>query len=69
MQTDTLRAAVELLSTADQPETRVDLDTEWPVDRKEAYKNWQPAEPSPIVAHSIEAIRARRKAAANQNTD
>ena len=66
MQTNTLRSSLELLTAATGAETRVDLDTEWPVDRKEAYKNWQPAEPSPIVAHSIAAIRAARKAEATQ---
>jgi len=64
MQTRTLRAALDLLVTATEPETRVDLDAVWPGDPKQAYKDWQPSEPSPIVKHSIEAIRAARRDAA-----
>jgi hypothetical protein len=66
MQKRTLRAALGLLVTAKVPETRVDFDEVWPVDRKEAYKSWQPSEPSPIVAHSIERIRAARRAKAEE---
>lgn len=63
MQTATLQAALQLLATADAPETRVDVATKWPVERKQAYKSWQPSEPSPIVAHTIDQIRAARRAA------
>jgi len=66
MQKRTLRAALGLLLTATVPETRVDFDEVWPVDRKEAYKSWQPSKPSPIVAHSIDQIRAARRAAAER---
>ena len=68
MQTRTLRAALDLLVSAGKPETRVDIDEVWPIDRKEAYKSWQPSEPSPIVAHSIDTIRAARRAAANRGS-
>lgn len=61
MQTQTLRAALDLLASATEPETRVDLDATWPGDPKQAYKDWQPAEPSPIVAHSIDQIRKARR--------
>jgi hypothetical protein len=61
LQTRTLRAALDLLESATEPETRVDLDATWPGDPKQAYKDWQPAEPSPIVAHSIEQIRRARR--------
>lgn len=61
MQTHTLRAALGLLASATGPETRVDLDTAWPGDPKQAYKDWQPSEPSPIVAHSLEQIRQARR--------
>jgi hypothetical protein len=65
MQTRTLRAALGLLVSAREPETRVDVAERWPVDAKEAYKSWQPLEPSPIVAASVDQIRkARREAAA-----
>ena len=53
----TLRAALDLLVEATSPQTRVDVEETWPVDRRVAYKAWQPEEPSPIVAHSIEEIR------------
>jgi D-proline reductase (dithiol) PrdB len=35
--------------------TRVDLDAEWPVPLREAYRSWQPKEPSPIVRKMLEA--------------
>jgi hypothetical protein len=64
MQYRTLRAALDLLVQATSPLTRVDVEETWPVERRLAYKSWQPEEPSPIVAESIEAIRrARRRAA------
>ena len=68
MQTRTLRAALDLLATATEPETRVDLDIAWPGDPKQAYKDWQPAEPSPIVKHSLAAIRAARRDAAKRDS-
>jgi len=63
MQTHTLRAALDLLTTATEPETRVDLAAQWPGDPKQAYKDWQPSEPSPIVIHNLELIRQARRAA------
>lgn len=66
MQTRTLRAALGLLVSAQGPETRVDVKETWPVDAKVAYKSWQPAEPSPIVAHSIDQIRRTRREAAQR---
>jgi hypothetical protein len=45
-----LETALTVLSGAARPGTRVDLDAEWPVPLREAYRSWQPAEPSPIVA-------------------
>ena len=50
MQRTVLETAVRVLAGASQPGTRVDIDLEWPQPRGEAYKAWQPAEPSPIVA-------------------
>jgi hypothetical protein len=35
--------------------TRVDLDVEWPVPLREAYRAWQPKVPSPIVRKLLEA--------------
>jgi hypothetical protein len=45
-----LETALTVLSGAARPGTRVDVDAEWPVPLREAYRAWQPAEPSPIVA-------------------
>jgi hypothetical protein len=45
-----LETALTVLAGAAAPGTRVDVDLEWPQPRGEAYKAWQPAEPSPIVA-------------------
>ena len=61
LQMRTLRAALDLLDSATEPETRVDLGATWPGDPKQAYKDWQPTEPSPIVAHSLEQIRRARR--------
>jgi hypothetical protein len=51
-----LETALRVLAGASGPGTRVDIDIEWPQPRGEAYKAWQPAEPSPIVA----ALLSRR---------
>lgn len=50
MQRTVLVAALRLLAGATRPGARLDLDIEWPVPVKEAYRSWQPVEPSPIVA-------------------
>ena len=49
-QTTVLETALAVLAGAGGAGTRVDVDIEWPQPRGEAYKAWQPAEPSPIVA-------------------
>jgi hypothetical protein len=53
MQRTVLDTAVTVLAGATAPGTRVDVDIEWPQPRGEAYKAWQPAEPSPIVAQLL----------------
>jgi len=50
MQSVVLETALRVLAGAASPTTRVDVDVEWPQPRGEAYRAWQPAEPSPIVA-------------------
>jgi D-proline reductase (dithiol) PrdB len=50
MQRRVLESALTVLSGAASFGTRVDVDIVWPQDRKEAYRGWQPSEPSPIVA-------------------
>ncbi len=53
MQLTVARSAVNLLAHATEPESRTDVAIEWPVDTKVAYRDWQPAEPSPIVAYNM----------------
>ena len=62
MQREVAEAALRLLDEAREPETRRDLDLEWPIDSKIAYRAWQPAEVSPIVAASLARRKARREA-------
>lgn len=57
MQWRVLTTAASVLAGAVRPGTRIDLDIEWPVPLKEAYKAWQPAEPSPIVAQWLALSR------------
>jgi len=54
MQRRVLLTALTVLAGAPKPGTRIDLDIAWPQDTREAYKSWQPAEPSPIVARMLE---------------
>jgi hypothetical protein len=54
LQRRVLEIAVTVLAGAGSPGTRVDVDVEWPVPVREAYRGWQPAEPSPIVAHALD---------------
>ena len=69
MQREVAAAAITLLETADEPETRRDLDIVWPIDTKTAYRGWQPPEVSPIVKASLDAIRkSRREAARDQSS-
>ncbi len=55
MQRRVLELALQVLSGAFEFGTRVDLDVEWPVPPREAYRAWQPKEPSPIVKRMLEA--------------
>lgn len=45
-----IREALHVLATADAPGTIVHSAATWPEPQKTAYKAWQPAEPSPVVA-------------------
>ncbi|MGI8793603.1 MAG: hypothetical protein ACR2H3_10575 [Acidimicrobiales bacterium] len=58
MQRRVLDTALTVLAGATSFGTRVDVDIEWPVPTKEAYKAWQPTEPSPIVAAMIKQSQA-----------
>ena len=55
MQRRTLELALHVLAGAPVFGTRVDLDVEWPVPLREAYRAWQPEVPSPIVRKMLEA--------------
>ena len=61
MQRRVAEAAVQLLSEANEPGTRRDLDIAWPIDTKTAYRGWQPPEVSPIVASMLDQIRKARR--------
>jgi hypothetical protein len=52
-----LETALTVLAGASAPGTRVDVDVEWPQPLREAYRAWQPAEPSPIVAAMLRTMR------------
>ena len=58
MQRRVLMLALDVLSGAAGFGTRVDVDLEWPVPVRDAYRAWQPKEPSPIVKKMLEARNA-----------
>jgi len=53
LQRRVLATALAVLAGAPAPGARVDVDVEWPQPRSEAYRAWQPSEPSPIVAQML----------------
>ena len=55
MQRGVLELALRVLAGAAAFGTRVDCDVEWPVPVREAYRAWQPKEPSPIVKKMLES--------------
>ena len=57
MQRAVLALALRVLAGAVAPATRVDMDVEWPVPLREAYRAWQPKEASPIVKVLLETGR------------
>ena len=52
-----VREALGVLATAVTPNTIIHSNEEWPVPQKEAYKTWQPPEPSPIIAVMASQLR------------
>jgi hypothetical protein len=60
MQSRVLTTAVTVLAGAPAFGTRVDMDIAWPQDTRDAYRSWQPPEPSPLVARML-ANRAARE--------
>ena len=67
-QTRVIRQALAMLETAEAPGTIVHSPETWPVPQREASKDWQPEEPSPIIQmmaprfREIMRQRRRRKA-------
>jgi len=57
MQRQVLQLALRVLAGASRFGTRVDLDVEWPVPRREDYRAWQPKEARPIVKVILETGR------------
>jgi hypothetical protein len=57
MQRAVLELALRVLAGAGAPGSRVDMDVEWPVPLREAYRAWQPKEASPIVKVLLETGR------------
>ena len=57
MQRQVLLVAARQLAGAPYAGARIDLDIEWPVPVKEAYRTWQPAEASPLVAQWLQSGR------------
>ena len=60
-----IRQALEVLETAAAPGAIVHSPETWPVPQKEATKDWQPAEPSPVIQVMAprfrEMLRQRRQ--------
>jgi hypothetical protein len=64
-QTRVIRQALEVLEMAQTPGEIVHSPETWPVPQKEAVKDWQPLEPSPVVQvigpRIREILRQRRQ--------
>jgi len=58
--------ALDVLKSAKEPGTVIHSREIWPVPQKEALKDWQPKEPSPLIKmmtpHFLEMAREQRKA-------
>lgn len=52
-----IRQALAVLETSSSPSAIIHSDEVWPIDQKEAYKAWQPPEPSPIIAELAPQFR------------
>lgn len=59
-----IQEALNLLESAKQPGEIMHSEGQWPEPQKEAYKDWQPEEPSPIIEQLAprmrEILRQRR---------
>ncbi|MDZ7729609.1 MAG: hypothetical protein U5Q44_16205 [Dehalococcoidia bacterium] len=47
------RGAVRAADEAKEPGYRLDVDLDYPVEDRVAYKTWQPSEPSPVIAEML----------------
>ncbi len=56
-----IREALRLLEQATEPGEIRELDYVWPQEFDEAKRDWQPAEPSPIIRMIREQAAARRQ--------
>jgi hypothetical protein len=63
MQRRVLELALRVLAGAKDFGMRVDIDIEWPVPLRDAYRAWQPKEASPIVRKLLETLRPRNSEA------
>ena len=61
-----VREALGVLETAVSPGTITHSEEQWPVPQKEAYKTWQPSEPSPIIAVIATQLRQMMKESRNK---
>lgn len=52
-----IEQALAVLTTAVTPGTIIHSSEKWPQAQKEAYKMWQPAEPSPVIAELAPKFR------------
>jgi hypothetical protein len=60
MHRQVVELALRVLAGGSAFGARVDVDIEWPVPLRDAYKAWQPAEPSPIVRKFLENLARDR---------
>ena len=60
MHRQVLEVSLRVLAGAGSFGTRIDLDIEWPVPLRDAYKAWQPKEPSPIVRKLLSTLARER---------
>lgn len=49
-QTRVILEALDVLEKASDPGTIVHSEEKWPVDQEQAMQDWQPEEPSPLIA-------------------
>ncbi|MFQ5400075.1 MAG: hypothetical protein ACE5E7_10805 [Anaerolineae bacterium] len=62
-----LRQALTVLETVESPGVIIHSDETWPVPQKEAYKAWQPAEPSPLIQVLAPRFREMMRQQRSQN--